>query len=378
MNKPTIVYHADWGSKPSKRWCAKATLGADGHYSVSEPAKVGELESLLSDLRREAGVLGTIFAGFDFPIGIPAHYAERAGISRFREFLPLLGAGVWKDFYSVCDKPRDISVHRPFYPMSSKKGSLRQHLFDAHEVKTIEDLLRICERGGGGGQRQAGSLFWTLGAKAVGKAALNGWEHVLVPALIDNSVRLWPFDGKLESLFQPGRTVIAETYPAECYSWFPGDPLLSKTDIKCRRNFGSRLLFWATANGVAVEPRLKTAIEAGFPDGEDDAFDAVIGLFGMIQLCLGLRDSEEPDDESIREIEGWILGRQVRPVAEVSKHYSATTDPDLALWLRWASDSGEAPMFIRTIAEAAAIPDLPQYALLRPVLMELKRQTSSE
>jgi hypothetical protein len=35
-------------------------------------------------------------------------------------------------------------------------------------------------------------------------------------------------------------------------------------------------------------------------------------------------------------------------------------------------------MFIRTIAEAAAIPDLPQYALLRPVLMELKRQTSSE
>ena len=26
VTKPTIIYHADWGSKPSKRWCAKATL----------------------------------------------------------------------------------------------------------------------------------------------------------------------------------------------------------------------------------------------------------------------------------------------------------------------------------------------------------------
>jgi hypothetical protein len=159
--------------------------------------------------------------------------------------------------------------------MSSRKGSLCQHLFDAHEVKTIEDLLRICERGGGG-QRQAGSLFWTLGAKAVGKAALNGWEHVLVPALKHNSVQLWPFDGKLESLFKPGYTVVAETYPAECYAWFPGNPIRNKTDINCRKEFGVRLLEWARANGVAVEARLDTAIEAGFPDGKDDAFDAVV------------------------------------------------------------------------------------------------------
>jgi len=24
VNKPTLIYHADWGSKNSKRWCAKA------------------------------------------------------------------------------------------------------------------------------------------------------------------------------------------------------------------------------------------------------------------------------------------------------------------------------------------------------------------
>src|SRR5260370_41547626 len=37
-----------------------------------------------------------------------------------------------------------------------------------------------------------------------------------------------------------------------------------------------------------------------------------------------------------------------------------------------ASESGEVPMFIRTIAEAAIIADLPHYNLLRTVLLELK------
>jgi hypothetical protein len=57
--------------------------------------------------------------------------------------------------------------------------------------------------------------------------------------------------------------------------------------------------------------------------------------------------------------------------------YSASTDPELTLWIRWASESGEVPCVVQTIAEAAAIADLPQYALLRPVLLELKRQTAA-
>jgi hypothetical protein len=41
--------------------------------------------------------------------------------------------------------------------------------------------------------------------------------------------------------------------------------------------------------------------------------------------------------------------------------YSASTDPELRDWLRWASESGEVPMFVRTVAEAASIADLPNY-----------------
>jgi len=54
--------------------------------------------------------------------------------------------------------------------------------------------------------------------------------------------------------------------------------------------------------------------------------------------------------------------------------YSVYDDPDLTGWLRWASESGEVPSFVRTIAEAAFIADSPHYELSRPVLFELKRE----
>lgn len=54
--------------------------------------------------------------------------------------------------------------------------------------------------------------------------------------------------------------------------------------------------------------------------------------------------------------------------------FSANDDPELREWLRWAEESGQAPIFVKTLAEAASIADLPNYALLRPVLLELKRR----
>ena len=58
--------------------------------------------------------------------------------------------------------------------------------------------------------------------------------------------------------------------------------------------------------------RLGEEICSGFPVGKDDAFDAVVGLFGMLMVCLGQRATGIPNDSAIREIEGWILGREVQ------------------------------------------------------------------
>lgn len=38
--KPTLVYHADWGSKEEKRWCSRAAPGTDGHYTAFAPEPV--------------------------------------------------------------------------------------------------------------------------------------------------------------------------------------------------------------------------------------------------------------------------------------------------------------------------------------------------
>lgn len=46
----------------------------------------------------------------------------------------------------------------------------------------------------------------------------------------------------------------------------------------------------------------------------DDAFDAVGGLLGTLHVCLGLRAPGEPDEPVVPEIEGWILGREMRPM----------------------------------------------------------------
>ncbi|MBZ5669230.1 MAG: hypothetical protein LAO04_05825 [Acidobacteriia bacterium] len=306
--KPDVVYHADWGSKNPKRWCARAFLGADGRYTAFAPERVGTPGSLVSALCREIGGTGCAFAGFDFPIGVPAVYAQQAGISSFRTLLPKLGHRKWKDFYSVCDKPEQISVHRPFYPNGKYKGRRKDDLFRGHGVSSLEPLLRRCERGGNG-QRQAYCLFWTLGGNQVGKAAISGWRDVLAPALGDGRpVFLWPFDGALPSLLVPGNIVVAETYPAECCRWFSKDPLGSKCERGNRRKFGASLLGWADNHDVMLANCLTEDIQSGFPQG-DDAFDAVVGLFGMLHVCLGERSPGEPDDRAIREIEGWILGR---------------------------------------------------------------------
>ncbi len=310
LTKPTVVYHADWGSKEEKRWCARATLGTDGHYTAFAPMPVGPLGSLIGQLRTEAGETGCAFAGFDFPIGVPAFFGRRAGISSFRALLPELGHAEWKDFYSVCGRPEQISVHRPFYPNGAYTGRRKEDLFRGHCVSSVEPLLRRCELGGNG-RRQACRLFWTLGGNQVGKAAISGWREVLIPALRDTRpIALWPFDGALPLLLAAGNVVIAETYPAECYAWFCAAPVGSKRKQGNRTKFGASLLLWADDNCVALDNELRKHIEDGFLQG-DDAFDAVVGLFGMLQVVrLCKRAAGEPDERAIRDIEGWILGRE--------------------------------------------------------------------
>ena len=69
------------------------------------------------------------------------------------------------------------------------------------------------------------------------------------------------------------------------------------------------MLRWSEDTHVHLDSSLVRMISDGFPDG-DDAFDATVGLFGMLGVVLGQRRSGEPQDKAITAIEGWILGQK--------------------------------------------------------------------
>ncbi|MBC8446776.1 MAG: hypothetical protein H8D78_03410 [Chloroflexi bacterium] len=315
---PALVVHADWGSSPQKRWMARATLREDGRYYAHEPEPVGEPRTLVQRLHTDVGPGGSILLGFDFPIGLPARYAERADIEDFLALLPQLGQDDWSDFYTVAEHSAEISVRRPFYPQ--RPGNSRQrHLVDGLGRGSINDLRRRCERARCG-RRAASPLFWTLGAQQVGKAAISGWREVLGPALRSGviDVAIWPFSGPLFELFQPGRVVIAETYPAEFYDHlgviFPRSKAGQKSGKRVqldRTTNAPTLLAWADVAQVELAPALRDDVGDGFgpsADGEDP-FDAMVGLLGMLNVVLKRRSADTPDDDQVHRIEGWILGQ---------------------------------------------------------------------
>src|SRR5580700_923983 len=94
---------------------------------------------------------------------------------------------------------------------------------------------------------------------------------------------------------KPGRLIVVETYPAECYGWFIQGGLKGKKgDAGVRKKAGGALIDWAGKANVKLDLDLTHAIEQGFPDG-DDAFDATVGLFGMLEVLLGRRTAGDPN-----------------------------------------------------------------------------------
>lgn len=310
---PRVVGHADWGSNPVKRWVCLSERCGDGTFRVRPPQLVRDASRLLPSLVDRAHE-GPVLIGFDFPIGLPSAYARLARVDRFVDVLRELGRGPWLRFYDVAERAEEISLARPFYPRAPG-GKRQEHLTRALGVASMGELLRRCERRNDV-RGAACPLFWTLGAKQVGRAAISGWRDVLAPALhrFPVPVRLWPFDGSLHELIAAGGLVVAETYPAEAclhLRMTPPGGTWSKTSQEGRRRQAPKLRAWASTRGVELDPALVSMIADGFgaaPGGEDP-FDAVVGLLSVLEVVLGYRPEGTPDDDASRSVEGWILGQ---------------------------------------------------------------------
>ncbi len=317
MILPTLVVHADWSLRPERRWMCVAESRDDRRYTVSAPEPVGPSGSLLarlSDRARQTGNEIRVLLGIDVPIGLPTAYAVGAGIDSFLRALPRFGHGAWANLYDVAERPEEISHHRPFYPMRPG-GARQQHLVQALDVHDMDALLRRADRATEH-RAAAAPVFWTMGARQVGKAAITAWRDVLAPAVSTAAfdVGVWPFDGPLIELLRDHQVTLAEVYPAEaCVQLGLGAPGhgWSKRSQPDRAMHAAPLHQWSISRGVGLDPALAASIDDGFsdrPDGED-RFDSVVALFSMLDVVRGHRPEGAPDDADVRYVEGWILGQ---------------------------------------------------------------------
>ena len=231
-------------------------------------------------------------------------------MGRFAEVLDQFGTDKWSDFYRVCDRDEEISLHRPFYPRVSSRNAKQVHLLKALRVDNIDALRRVCERRTPT-RNAACSLFWTLGKNQVGKAAISGWQSVLQPAR-RKGARLWPFDGELLTLSQDRRLVICETYPAEAYGQVGVRfaPRTSKQRQTDRRATTASLMSRSFKYGIQFSDEMRDALADGFGSAKsgEDPFDAALGLLGMIEVVDGRR-AAAPTPLEAGASEGWILGQ---------------------------------------------------------------------
>ena len=301
------IFHCDWSMRAAGRWMATADRTPDGAWRACGPALVPPPADLV-DALVAAGRDGPVLAAFDCPIGVPVHFGETSGLGDFGALLDALGRGEWPDLFAVAATPGEVGPRRPFYPARPGGARLR-HLLDGHGVDTVDDLVRACERAGPEGSA-AGCMFWTLGAKQVGKAALFAWREVVIPAR-RRGARLWPFDGDLAALAGLGGLILAESYPGDAYGQI-GFKIRNKRDRTLRAALAPQLLGWATARRVRLADDLAAAVLGGFPAaaGGDDGFDAVMGLLAAIAVVDGERPGGPPLAGPSRRWEGWILGKR--------------------------------------------------------------------
>ena len=303
-----IVAHADWGVDPRKRWVSVATGDLLDGWSAAPSRPMRDTFDLRSEFARRCDE--TLVVGFDFPIGLPRSYADRAGVRDFLELLPCLGREQWADFFWVADLADEISIGRPFYPRTAHvRGAKKQAHLTAALGLVARELRRRCELRQPG-RSAACPLFWTVGGNQVGKAALTGWQ--MLQAHPSGALSYWPFEGRFDDLIASRHTVVVETYPAEFYGHLGLPRVIGKRRQANRAALAPRLYSVALRLGIRLEPGLREQIDIGFgaTSHGEDAFDAFVGLVGMINVLSGSRSSGEPrDDHHVTTVEGWILGQ---------------------------------------------------------------------
>jgi len=283
-----LVAHADWSASTAARAVVLAEPRASGGWWLRL-----EAPERMTELLATPGAL----IGFDAPAGLPRAYAEARGVASFRAFLTALPPD--DPFWTPVAPPERPSLARPFYP-ARPGGARRAALEEGLGLGPFAIHLRACDR-----VSRAQCLFWTLGPKQCGRAALAIWRELLRPRL--EQVALWPFDGPLERLSGGPRAVVAETYPGLAYRLLRL-PRFAKGRPSERARLFEPLRALARGLGARLDGELEAEARAGFPNGRDHGFDALVGCLLLLAIVEGRRPAGDPVPPEALPVEGWMLG----------------------------------------------------------------------
>ncbi|MEM8861614.1 MAG: hypothetical protein AAGD96_25095 [Chloroflexota bacterium] len=98
MNQPDVILHCDWSLNPKKRFYAAAENTAQGWLiRAPQPVPNHPLDLLTAYEDKQ------LFIGLDLPLGVPAAWAEQAGLVSFRQLLTEImeKSERWDRFFDV-------------------------------------------------------------------------------------------------------------------------------------------------------------------------------------------------------------------------------------------------------------------------------------
>jgi hypothetical protein len=105
-----------------------------------------------------------------------------------------------------------------------------------------------------------------MDGQQVGKTAISGWRDLLTQAPSDPNldINIWPFSGSLAELYQPGASIVVETYHTEFYTHLGLS--FSSSNRLCRRRcsdckaFADLLISWGLAHKIDLDPSMVHAL----------------------------------------------------------------------------------------------------------------------
>ena len=312
---PEHVIHLDWSVKAAKRWMVWARLSGD-RYEVPAPQLAPEPEQLLETLRRlgssAQGGERAVVLGVDAALGVPLAWADRVGVN---DIVALLREAPAQrpTLFQVAQTPEQISPWRPFYPQRPGGASMRA-LVQGLGLQDASALRRACDQPHPELERAPCPLFWTMGANQVGKGTLSAWRELASPLLAQPWARHWPAHGELDALLREAGAgvILMETYPALYARWISAERSGSKRDRAQRASRAQATIAHAQAAPAILTQDALAALRDGFtdrPSGED-AYDAMLGALGLIELVTGRRPCPRPS-APLACVEGWIAGLSV-------------------------------------------------------------------